>query len=132
MYRTRLGADRARTLNPFAAMSRAGVPLALGSDAPVTPLGGWEAVRAATYHHTPEHALTAGDAFAAHTVGGWRAAKVDAAGVIAVGAPAHLAVWATEGRLPGLPDLAPGATIPTCLRTVVAGRTVFTLEGALA
>ena len=132
MYATRLGVDRARTLNPFAAMSRAGVPLAFGSDAPVTPLGGWEAVRAAAYHRTPEHALTVEDAFAAHTVGGWRAAEVDDAGLVAVGAPAHLAVWATENLDRGLPDLTPGATIPTCLRTVVAGRTVFTLEGALA
>ncbi len=132
MYATRLGVDRARTLNPFAAMSRAGVPLAFGSDAPVTPLGGWEAVRAAAYHRTPEHAVPVEEAFTAHTVGGWRAAKVDDAGLIAVGAPAHLAVWATESLDDGLPDLAPGGTIPTCLRTVVAGRTIFTLQGALA
>lgn len=37
MYADRLGADRARTLNPFAALLKAGVPLAFGSDAPVTP-----------------------------------------------------------------------------------------------
>lgn len=38
MYVQRLGAERAAGLNPFAAMLRAGVPLAFGSDAPVTPL----------------------------------------------------------------------------------------------
>ncbi|GAA3242031.1 hypothetical protein GCM10020256_65600 [Streptomyces thermocoprophilus] len=37
MYAQRLGAERARTLNPFAALLRAGVPLAFGSDSPVTP-----------------------------------------------------------------------------------------------
>ncbi|QSY48427.1 amidohydrolase family protein [Streptomyces griseocarneus] len=37
MYAQRLGRERARTLNPYAAMLRAGVPLALGSDSPVTP-----------------------------------------------------------------------------------------------
>jgi predicted amidohydrolase YtcJ len=132
MYATRLGVDRARTLNPFAALSRAGVPLALGSDAPVTPIGGWEAVRAATQHRTPEHALTVEAAFEAHTVGGWRAAKVDDAGRIAVGAPAHLAVWDAGDLDHGWPDLTAAGRIPTCLRTVVAGRTVFTLEGALA
>ena len=67
MYTARLGLERARGLNPFAAMASAGVPLAFGSDAPVTPLGGWEAVRAAAQHQTSEHALTPEQAFAAHT-----------------------------------------------------------------
>jgi predicted amidohydrolase YtcJ len=123
MYTTRLGLERARGLNPFAAMSSAGVPLAFGSDAPVTPLGGWEAVRAAAHHRTPEHAITAEQAFAAHTANGWYAAGVDDAGTLAPGQLAHLAVWDTT--LPGLPDLAPGAPIPLCLRTIVAGRTVW-------
>src|SRR5690606_26933141 len=38
LYARRLGADRAAGMNPFAALAAAGVPLALGSDAPVTPL----------------------------------------------------------------------------------------------
>lgn len=37
MYAQRLGAERAATLNPYAALLRAGVPLAFGSDSPVTP-----------------------------------------------------------------------------------------------
>lgn len=37
MYAQRLGAERARTLNPLAALLRTGVPLAFGSDSPVTP-----------------------------------------------------------------------------------------------
>lgn len=37
MYARRLGRERASGLNPFAALLRAGVPLAFGSDSPVTP-----------------------------------------------------------------------------------------------
>lgn len=43
LYAQRLGTDRARGMNRFATMASAGVPLALGSDSPVTPfasLGG--------------------------------------------------------------------------------------------
>ncbi|MYS13127.1 amidohydrolase family protein, partial [Streptomyces sp. SID4982] len=50
MYARRLGVERARTLNPYAALLRAGVPLAFGSDSPVTPLDPWGTVRAAAFH----------------------------------------------------------------------------------
>jgi predicted amidohydrolase YtcJ len=144
MYARRLGADRARALNPFAAMTRAGVPLVLGSDSPVTPLDPWGAVRAAAFHRTPEHRISARAAFHAHTRGGWRAVGRDDAGVLVPGAPADYAVWSvgdlvvqapdervanwsTDPRsgTPGLPDLTPGGDLPVALRTVVGGRTVF-------
>ncbi|MGG8406340.1 amidohydrolase, partial [Streptomyces sp. 12297] len=73
MYAERLGAERAATLNPYAAMLRAGVPLAFGSDAPVTPLDPWGTVRAAAFHRTPAHRISVRAAFTAHTRGGWRA-----------------------------------------------------------
>ena len=60
MYVARLGQARAATLNPFAAMVQAGVPLALGSDSPVTPLGPWRAVRAAADHAPPGHESPSG------------------------------------------------------------------------
>ncbi|MBW1603619.1 amidohydrolase [Streptomyces sp. JJ66] len=145
MYAQRLGAERARTLNPFAALSRAGVPLAFGSDSPVTPLAPWAGVRAAAFHRTPGHRISARAGFTAHTRGGWRALGRDDAGVLVPGAPADYAVWRTGELLvqtpdtrvadwstdprsgtPGLPDLSPGAQLPLCLRTVVGGRTVFT------
>jgi predicted amidohydrolase YtcJ len=148
MYAQRLGAERAAGLNPFAAMATAGVPLAFGSDAPVTSLGPWEAVRAAVHHRTPEHRLAARAAFTAHTRGGWRAARADDTGTLVPGAPAHLAVWevgdlvvtaadervarwSTDPRagVQGLPDLDPDVPLPTCLRTLVAGTTVYTQEG---
>ncbi|MEX2984871.1 amidohydrolase [Streptomyces sp. C36] len=143
MYAQRLGRERARTLNPYAAMLRAGVPLALGSDSPVTPLDPWGTVRAAAFHRTPEHRISVRAAFTAHTRGGWRAIGRDDAGVLVPGAPADYAVWeagdlvvqvpdnrvanwSTDPRsgTPGLPDLTPGAPLPVCLRTVVGGRTV--------
>ncbi|GAA1894468.1 amidohydrolase [Streptomyces sodiiphilus] len=143
MYARRLGKDRARTLNPYAALLRAGVPIAFGSDAPVTPLDPWGTLRAAAFHRTAEHRISVRAAFTAHTRGGWRALGRDDAGVLAPGAPADYAVWkagdllvqtpdtriarwSTDPRsaTPGLPDLTPGTGLPQCLRTVVAGRTV--------
>ncbi|MDQ1011989.1 putative amidohydrolase YtcJ [Streptomyces sp. V4I23] len=144
MYAQRLGAERARTLNPYAALLRAGVPLAFGSDSPVTPLDPWGTVRAAAFHRTPEHRISARAAFTAHTRGGWRAVGRDDAGVLVPGAPADYAVWRTgelvvqapddrvarwstdpRSGTPGLPDLTPGHDLPVCLRTVVSGHTVF-------
>ncbi|MGW2172736.1 amidohydrolase [Streptomyces sp. NPDC001705] len=148
MYARRLGAERARTLNPFAALLRAGVPLAFGSDSPVTPLDPWGTVRAAAFHHTPEHRVSVRAAFTAHTRGGWRAVGRDDAGVLVPGVPADYAVWRTgelvvqapddrvarwstdpRSGTPGLPDLTPGRDLPVCLRTVVGGRTVFVRPG---
>ncbi len=104
MYARRLGAERARTLNPFAALLRAGVPLAFGSDSPVTPLDPWGTVRAAAFHRTPEHRVSVRAAFTAHTRGGWRATGRDDAGVLVPGAPADYAVWRTGALVVQAPD----------------------------
>ncbi len=64
--------------------------------------------------------------------------------MLAPGAPATFAVWATDevvvqapdervarwstdprGAVPGLPDLSPETALPVCLRTVVRGTTIF-------
>jgi len=129
MYAARLGPQRALAMNPFASMAAAGVPLAFGSDSPVTRLEPWAAVRAAAFHHVPEQRMPAPAAFAAHTIGGWRAARHDDAGVLAPGAAATFAVWAA-GPLDdhGLPDLSPDRPLPACQRTVVRGRQIWAEE----
>ncbi len=148
LYQRRLG-ERAAAMNPFASMNRAGMPLAFGSDVPVTPFDPWGAVRAAAFHHREDERTTVRAAFNAHTRGGWRAARMDEGGVVAVGAPASLAVWDVTGELrvqtpdqrvaawstdpragvPQLPDLAPGSDLPRCAVTLVRGRVVHDPEG---
>ncbi|HET9828959.1 MAG TPA: amidohydrolase family protein [Nocardioidaceae bacterium] len=151
VYAQRLGVDRARSMNAWASMSKVGVPLAFGSDTPVTPFAPWAGVRAAAWHHTETERITARAAFNAHTRGGWRAARRDDGGVIALGAPGSIAVWDVPGDLvvqtpdarvaawstdpragvPQLPDLHPDVDLPTCVLTLVGGEVAFEESGAL-
>ncbi|EIV92208.1 amidohydrolase [Frankia sp. QA3] len=142
MYTTRLGPTRAAAMNPYAAITRAGIALAFSSDSPVTPLDPWGALRAAVHHHTPAARISARAAFTAASRGGWRAgrADTDGHGILAPGHPATYAIWDHPGELviqapdtriaawstdprgavAGLPDLT-GPT-PHCRRTVLRGR----------
>jgi predicted amidohydrolase YtcJ len=114
MYALRLGASRAAAMNPYGLLAAAGVVLAFGSDAPVTPVDPWGAVRAAVEHRSPGWGIGAAEALAAHTCGGYRAAAtVDPlAGTLAAGAPASYAIWDSSDP-------------PCCLRTVHRGRILF-------
>jgi predicted amidohydrolase YtcJ len=144
MYARRLGPDRARLLNPLSLLASAGVPLAFGSDSPVTGMDPWATVRAATTHRTDGAAVSARAAFSAATRGGWRAGGVrdGVTGTLTAGAPASYAVWATDtlevaapadsvqrwstdprSRVPALPSLT-GAS-PRCIQTVHRGRGLF-------
>ncbi|PRY18122.1 hypothetical protein CLV37_101366 [Kineococcus rhizosphaerae] len=142
LYAQRLG-ERVRGTHRFAAWAAAGVPLAFGSDTPVTPFAPWAAVRAAAFPAEEERAVSVRAAFLAHTRGGHRLAGRGHPGVLRPGAPATYAVWdvadlvvqAPDRRLsgwstdarsgtPGLPDLEPGAPEPVCRRTVVDGQVV--------
>lgn len=151
LYAQRLGVDRALPMNALASMNKAGVALAFGSDSPVTPFDPWAGVRAAAWHHTASERITARAGFNAYTRGGWRAARRDDGGVIAVGAPANIAVWDVPGELvvqvpdarvaawstdlrsgvPQLPDLHPDLDLPTCVLTLVGGGVAFEETGAL-
>ncbi|RIJ77262.1 amidohydrolase [Nakamurella silvestris] len=146
LYDQRLGLERAQPMNAFGAMAAAGVSLAFGSDAPVTPANPWAAVQAGVNHLTAGAGISPRSSFVAHTRGGHRAAgRTDrGVGTISVGAPADLAIWAAgelvvpqgddkvqrwstdpRSRTPLLPDLSPGAPLPTCLATVAGGRVIF-------
>lgn len=142
MYAQRLGLDRVHQLNPFALLASEGVPLAFGSDTPVTSMNPWETVRAAVLHQTAGSAVSARAAFAAATRGGWRACGVrdGATGTLIPGAAASYAVWDAEdlevsapanavqrwstdprSRVPALPRLALDAPLPRCRQTVHRG-----------
>ena len=149
MYETRLGADRADHMNRFASMSKAGVVVAFGSDAPVTEIGAWQAIRAAVWHHNVNQRMSVRAAFAAHSRAGWRAIGLPHVGTIEPGAPAHVAVWETgelnvqspDPRLsawstdprsgtPELPVIEESGELPRCLATLVHGTPIYT-SGAL-
>ncbi len=142
MYARRLGPGRAAALNPLADLTGAGIPMAFGSDSPVTRLDPWATVRAALHHHEPGQRMSATAAIRAHTHGGWAAARMlrTGNGEIRLGAPASLAIWRAESlvaqtpdaRVPAwdtgprtaaplLPRLDPGGPEPVCLRTLRDG-----------
>ena len=119
MYAQRLGDDRARPMNRLASLKASRVRVMLGSDAPVTPLGPWGAIRAAMNHHTADEAVDVAFAFCAHTRAAWQGAGVDNAGVLASGHKAHLTFWDAQSfddlvRLPA----------PTTVGTMVSGRMI--------
>lgn len=124
MYAARLGRAAALEANPFAALAGVGVPLAFGSDSPVTPLDPWGGVKAAVHHHNPSLRLAPATAFTAATRGGWRALGIDDAGALSPGMRADFAVWDLTG--PALPELSdPEAPAPRCLATVAAGHRIY-------
>ncbi|MFI7742663.1 amidohydrolase [Kocuria rhizosphaericola] len=149
LYEQRLGADRAAAMNPMASFYRAGVPVALGSDAPVVPLSPWETVRACLQHHDPDQRISARAAFLASTRGAWRAARHPdpMQGQLAPGTPATFAVWDVEAlmvqqaegtgsawstdpraRTPLLPAL-DGTSLPVCRQTVLDGMELYRSAG---
>src|SRR5215211_524477 len=128
LYEQRLGTARAAAMNRCGSLHRAGVQLAFGTDSPVTPIAGWETVRAAARHWQQTERLSVAEAFAAATMGGRRAGRVDQAGLLRAGWRADLAVWESEGGSASatveLPRLAYGDPLPSCWATVVAGRQI--------
>jgi predicted amidohydrolase YtcJ len=143
MYAQRLGVDRSARLNPLALLASQGVPIAFGSDSPVTDMNPWATVRAATRHHTAGSAISARAAFAAATRGAWRAGGVrdGITGTLVPGAPASYAIWEADefevsapadavqrwstdqrSRVPALPRL--DGRLPQCRQTVHRGAVI--------
>ncbi len=91
MYATRLGRDRARRLNPFATLIRAGVPLAFSSDGmPIDPLFG---IRSAARHPEPSERVEPLEAFRRYAEWGSRiAGEPPPRGRVTPGAPADFAL----------------------------------------
>jgi predicted amidohydrolase YtcJ len=119
MYVERLGSERAATCNPFADLADAGVALALGSDAPVTPLDPWGGIHAAVDHRSPGSGMRPFDAFDAATHGGWHAVRAEhPEGPLAVGAMADLALWETDLGLSAVLDK---RARPSCRQLLVNG-----------
>lgn len=146
MYAQRLGSDRAAALNPLALLASQGVPLAFGSDSPVTGIDPWATLRAAVNHHTPGSGMSARAAFSAATRGAWRAGghRDGITGTLVAGAPASYAIWDAEhlevaapadsvqrwstdprSGVPPLPALGPNDPSPRCLQTVHRGTVLY-------
>ena len=131
LYEQRLGPSRAHAMNRLGTLERSGVPLAFGTDSPVTPLAGWATVRAAVQHWQPRERLSIASAFDAATRGAHWAAFADNSGTIRRGAAANVAVWdagdsGLEEPTP-LPRLDDGP-LPTCAATMSAGKLVYQSE----
>lgn len=117
------GAERAARSYAFGTLAEAGVPLALGSDAPVAPLDPWLAMAAAVYRGEPgdppwfpEQSLLPAQALAASTGGRER---------VGVGSVADLALLDADPLAGGEPeDAARALREMSVAATWVAGRLV--------
>lgn len=116
--------DRHDRCFAFASLARAGVPLALGSDAPVAPLDPWLAMAAAVHRSSDDRppwnqaeALTARQALAAST---------DGQGTIAPGSRGDVALLDDDPLAPSAAtaDSATRLRGMSCAATVVSGRVV--------
>ena len=104
----RLGPERAKSAYPFASMLRAGVKLAISTDAPVEPYEPWETIGAALGLCTqptcrPEESLSPREAIEAYTI---RAAEASGGpagrvGRLCRGAPAALVYTPNDPLKPG-------------------------------
>jgi predicted amidohydrolase YtcJ len=98
MYSVRLG-ERWRSTNPYRRLLNAGVHLAGGSDAPITPIDPVAGIKAAMEHPNAEEAISGQDALAMFTSEAAFALNREAAcGSIEVGRDADLTVLTSDPR----------------------------------
>ena len=122
MYERRLGPARRRRTNRLRTALRAGVLLAGGSDANITPVDPLGGIAAAMSHPTPEERLTFAEAFAAFTTGA--AASVFAENEGGTLAPGKLASFTVVARDPRALAPAEVAALEV-VATVVRGEVVY-------
>lgn len=91
LYASRIGWDRARTMNRFATMLAAGLIVGAGSDSTVTPLDPFLQIAALREHHLEEERTGRLEAVRLHTLGARALAHGPGlAGTCETGAPADL------------------------------------------
>ena len=129
-YTPLYGEERSRRAIVTREWLDAGVPVALGSDAPTTPwytpqitlFGAVTRVTASNQRHEPDQALTIQEALRAHTMGSAYAAHEEGVkGSIEVGKLADLAVWSEDPTTAPLQRL---WQIPIDM-TIVGGRLIY-------
>ena len=113
-YADVLGEERARRAMVTREWLEAGVPVALGSDAPSTPwytpqvtlFGAVTRVTFSNRQHEPDQAMTVQEALRAHTMGSAYAGhEEDVKGSIETGKMADLAVWGEDPYAPSVEGL---------------------------
>jgi predicted amidohydrolase YtcJ len=115
LYARRLGARRAKSMNPFADLWRRGVPTGGSSDSAVTPMDPWHGVAAAVHHHRPSQRLGPAVAVEVFTLGGRVLARQErASGRVEAGQRADLTAF-------------PGDVLAADPRTLEGGEAIFTL-----
>ncbi|MDO5743596.1 MAG: amidohydrolase family protein [Micrococcaceae bacterium] len=148
LYQQRLGSSRAAAMNGVGQFLASGVPVVIGSDAPVTPVNPWATVKACLELSDPRARISARAAFMAHTRSGFRAlgSANPLAGQLVNGAEATFAVWDAAELSVQTPDLRVSSwstdaragtpmlpvledALPSCLRTVRAGNVLFDSMG---
>ncbi len=148
LYTRRLGGARAASMNGVGQFLSAGVPVVIGSDAPVTAASPWAAVKACLELSDPQARISARAAFMAHTRSGFRAlgSANPLAGQLVNGAEATFAIWDAAELSVQTPDLRVSSwstdaragtpmlpvledKLPDCLRTVRAGHVLFDAMG---
>lgn len=122
-YEQRLGRDRASAANPLGVLSRAGVPIAFGSD-DTQALDPWSAVDSAVAHMQEGSSMRRLSALRAATIGGRFAARQPNVGVIRPGNRADIAVFTDGPTSQQTVAAGPSTLHPTCILTMVAGSVV--------
>ncbi|GAA4379060.1 amidohydrolase [Paeniglutamicibacter cryotolerans] len=144
LYAQRLGSERATGMNSVARFLASGIPVTLGSDAPVTESSPWATVKACLEHHDQASRISARAAFLAHTRSGYRAVgeSTPFAGQLVTGSDATFAIWQASELIVQTPDVRVSSwstdaragtpmlpvlegELPSCLRTVRQGRILF-------